>query len=271
MDKRKFFSILAIGALALAAVGAFAIQSVNAQATTPTPADPDSTVPNEQAPGKQWLFGGLKGERGGYTQEDLAAALGITVEQLQAAQDTAQAEALEQAVSQGLITQEQADRITENGGRGLPFLRKGLAGSAIDYNALLADALGISTDDLQAARSEAFVTAIDRAVEQGTITQERADLMKGRQALALDEKFQSSLQSAYEAAIAQAVEDGVITQAQADLILENSQQKGFPGWGGAFGSPHGFGGRGRHGFPGGALPDLPAEPAAPAAPATDGA
>jgi hypothetical protein len=174
--------------------------------------------------------------------------LGIEVTTLQAAYTTANAEALKEAVSRGLITQDQADKMTAKGIDQRPLGGFGRpANSGIDYNTLLANTLGISTDQLQAAYTQAFNTNLDNAVKSGTLTQAQADLEKGRNALSNNAKFQGSLQSAYEAAVKQAVTDGVITQAQADQILKDQSGKGFPG---GFG-PQGLGGMGGFGVPGG--------------------
>lgn len=107
---------------------------------------------------------------------------------------------MKEAVSKSLITQAQADEITANG---LPtrmmrvFGRPGSTGS-IDYNALLANALGITTDQLKAAQQQVEDAHLADAVANGQMTQEQADLLKARQALYADSKFQSSMQSAYE-------------------------------------------------------------------------
>ena len=245
MDKRKLLPILVAGALLFGAVGAVAVRTVSAQVATPTaPSTPDQSAPSQ----------GLKGPRGGkggFTDADLAAALGITEEQLQAAYTTARDEALTQAVDQGLITQAQADQIAQQQANGrLRLFGHGLLAGQIDYNALLADALGVSVDELNNARVEAMNTAVERAVSEGTITQEQADLIQGRQALANDSTFKSAMQSAYEAAVAQAVQSGLITQAQADAILAAQAQRQSEGPG-FFDGSGGPGGHGHHG-PGGA-------------------
>lgn len=236
MTNRKITVLLAIGALALIAIiGTFTYRSVSAQAATPTAQAPEAT--------KESKSGRLPGGKpGGFTQEELAAALGIDVTKLQAAYETANKAAIEQAVSQGIITQEQADQFLQNGSTGRRLFRlRGLEASGIDYEALLADALGISVEDLQAAKLQAFNTAIDNAVSSGTLTQEQADLLKGRYALSNSTKFQESMRSAFEAAVNQAVADGTLTQAQADQLLANPS--GLPGFDG-----RGFGHRGgRHG------------------------
>ncbi len=216
-------------------------------------------------------------------QAALASALGISVQDLQSAQQKASDAAIQQAVDQGLITQEQAAAMILHGS-GIPF-GKGFEGrgdpganSAIDYNALLAEALGISTDQLQAARQEAQTEILAQAVANGTLTQEQADLIQAREALQsyidpntlfaqalgittdqlqayrdqgmtlsqiLGEVGKTALevrdaeQAAYQAALQKAVGDGVITQAQADQI----QSEGFRGLAG-FGIGPEHGGRG---------------------------
>lgn len=243
MSRKKTVSLLVAGALTLVtALGVVGYQVVNAQATTPTPTVP--TTPNNAQP----LVGhGMRG--GGYSEQGLADALGITLDKLQAAEKTATDEALKQAVAAGLITQAQADHFIQNIAngfpmRGLPFLK----GSTIDYDALLANALGISTDELKAGYQKAFETSIDQAVAAGTMTQAQADALKGQYLLANSSKFQSSMKSAFDAAVQQAVSDGLLTQAQADALLaqSNSQPGGWMGFG-----MGGFGGRGGHGGHGG--------------------
>lgn len=270
MTKRKITAIVAAGVLALAVlVGALTYQSVSAQGTTPTPEAPAEETPSDTTPQDETIparpFGMRVEKFGGAIQEDLAAALGVDVETLEAAQQTATEQALAQAVEQGLITQAQADRMLER-----ELGRRGKLGahmlemSGIDYDALLADALNVTVEELDAAREEAFNTGLQRAVDDGALTQEQADLILGRRALFGDEEFQSSMQSAFAEAVQQAVTGGVITQAQADAILQSAEERG-----GLFGfegrGDHGFF-RGRHGGRGGMffLPpdDLPAiEPA----------
>ncbi len=131
-------------------------------------------------------------------------------------------------------------------------------GEKVDYQVLLAEALGISVEELQSAVHEADLAAIQQLVDQGTITEDQAGLMQARlelrayldqgslvaealgistaelqQARAdgktiadlIDEQgldqatFQENLSAARQSAIDQAVADGVITQEQADQLL----------------------------------------------------
>jgi formaldehyde-activating enzyme involved in methanogenesis len=295
----KLVSIVGGAALAviLAAVWLLAGTSV-ANASEVTAADVQFVAQSTTGPGLLgegylghggWGRGGVFGGDINY-QELLANALGISVDDLQTAYENARTTAIEQAVEQGLITQEQADEMLvwggfggrELGGRGLGFFRfrrapRDVAGSTIDEEALLADALNISVDDLQAAREQANQAAIAKAVEEGIITQEQADEMQARKNLqsylnrdallakalgmSVDDlkaayadgetlstlmnqqgldaaTVRENLQTAYDEALAQAVTDGVITQAQADELQDR------PGFG--FSMPFGpgeFGGR----------------------------
>jgi transcriptional regulator CtsR len=156
------------------------------------------------------------------------------------------------------------------GGPGIPGEPDGrlFPGSNIDYDALLADALGISVDELEAARQKANQAAIDLAVEEGLLTEDEAALMHVRllvkdlidtQALnaeALDmsmEELQAALddgqtmqdlltekeltpaayreayQAAYENAIQALVDQGVITAEQAELLLDQPLLSGLRG------------------------------------------
>ena len=103
MRFKKLLPLFVIGAIAIAGfLGVAAYQPVAAQATTPTPAAP-STQTKPANPGTaQQDLGGKGGIRGGYSEQDLATALGIDLTTLQAAEKTAQADALKQAVTAGL-------------------------------------------------------------------------------------------------------------------------------------------------------------------------
>lgn len=194
----------------------------------------------------------------------LAEALGISEEDLQAAYLQAANAALEQAVEKELLTQTQADNLRQRleaasaDGRGLPFAGRGvvfLRGSDIDGEALLADALGITVDDLQAAYDRAEASALSQAVEDGQLTQDQADLLTARRAF---QKYLRSQQKSYADQVQAALDAGAITQAQADLLLKNEQSFGGRGFGmsGDFGpgmgapgmdGGRGHGGRGMHG------------------------
>jgi hypothetical protein len=139
----------------------------------------------------------------------------------------------------------------------------GWFGSPINLDALLADALGITVAELQTAREEAHIAAIQQAVDEGLITQAQADQLllgggfgfRGKpgffggheafggrgafggvidhEALLADalgitaEEFRTANQQARTAAIQQAVDEDLITQAQADLMLGHIQLSNY--------------------------------------------
>lgn len=168
------------------------------------------------------------------------------------------------------------------GGPGFPGGARGRMpgrAGAIDKEALLAEALGIATDELQAAREEAHEAAIAQAVEEGIITQEQADEMARHRTLREDylnreavlaealgmtveelaaayaegqtltdlleaqgleaATVRDRLEEAHEAALEQAVADGILTQEEADEM-----QFGFGRGGMMPGNPGMPGGRG---------------------------
>ncbi|NUQ38526.1 MAG: hypothetical protein HUU23_12175 [Caldilineales bacterium] len=188
----------------------------------------------------------------------LADALGISVEDLQTAQQAAADKAIDLAVEQGLITQAQADALKARTGGVLGHLGHfGMGLTAdIDREALLAEALDISVEDLQAAQQAAHDAALAQAVEEGRITQEQADEMKARHALQTylnGTDLQTRMQGLWQEAVQQAVENGVITQEQADQFLSQQQGFGLRGFDGmrGHGGMRGFDGmRGRGGMRG---------------------
>ena len=229
--KQRKWSILVIAALSVLLIGLLA-GVVLAQTATPE-AETESSATPVQGLSLRGLHHGVMSSGSSARDAYLAEALGITVEELQAARRQATAAYLADAVTAGDITQEQAD---------LMLAKVALSG-VIDRHALLAEGLGTT------------VEALTAALEGG---QSLSDLMT---AAGIDaDTLQTNVQAAYEAAIARAVADGVITQAQADAVLAQ-ENNGF----GLFGG-HGFGGHGggRHGHHGRGgswgIPSLPSTP-----------
>jgi hypothetical protein len=273
MMKRKKWAILsAIGGVVLTLVitGAWLLSDISIANAAEITADELATLTQTSTgPGlltdEGYLAHGGPGRGSPWGSIDyqqlLADALGITVDQLQAAYETARTAAIEQAVDEGLLTREQADELLVwgPGGMGRRFTprRRADIRQEIDGQALLAEALGITVDELQAAREEANQAALAQAVEEGLITQEQADALVARRELqaylnrdallaealgmTVDElqaaydagktmtdlmaerdldaaTVRTRIEAAREAALAQAVEDGVITQEQADKI-----------------------------------------------------
>ena len=140
----------------------------------------------------QGLFHGGRGGPGGHEgpggEAYLAEALGITVEELQAAQTAAWEAAVDQALEDGLITEAQATRLKAQGaaphGRGRGMLVF-LAGDkdAFDFDTLLAEQLGMSVEELSAARDEAFELTVQAGLDSGQLSEEQAELMRAHHAL----------------------------------------------------------------------------------------
>ncbi len=231
--KKKWLKIGGIAAV-VALVGAIAFGAVSfAQETM----DRTSFGPRGHGFGPGATFGGpgqAFGQRGGFEGSErggpggfgfgdkidrdalLAEALGITVEELEAAQEQAQAAAVEQALAEGLITQEKADMM--EAGRKLR--------TYLDRDAMAAQALGLSVEEIQAARDAGKPMAV-LIWEQGLDPSE----------------MRTAMQEAHQVAVQQAVTDGIITQEQADQFANG------PGFGGPRGRGPGGGGRHGHGGP----------------------
>jgi len=237
-----YIALGGVGALALAVAALFVVTHAAAAAGIVARPLVGRSASSQMMKGTDFAMpDGPMGGGEAYDQA-LADALGISLEDLQAAYTDAQDAAIQQAVDEGLLTQEQADQLQS---RDLPggHWMFGFRGGDIDMNALLADALGISVDDLQAAQKEAQQTLLDAAVANGDLTQEQVDLMQARSAL--QPYLANAYSEAYQNAVQQALDDGAITQAQADALLAQSEN-GFEGhmempFGGGHGG-RGFGG-----------------------------
>jgi polyhydroxyalkanoate synthesis regulator phasin len=224
--------LLSLGAAAVVGIAATtAYSSVYAQTETPeeTPLARQERVD--------------RGKVGGEEQSAiLAEVLGISEEELQAAVTTATNSLIDQAVADGRITQEQADEMkAREEGRGIG---RGPRGAGDEFETALAGVLGITVEELEAARDEVKDRVIEEAVASGEITQEQADLMIAREAMREYQRQQQ--RSDYEAAVAQAVTDGVITQEQADLLLS---EENAPFFGPEMRGGHHGGRMGGHGGP----------------------
>ena len=236
---KKIIRTLTASVLVLAIIfaGFSGLKAVFAQTTTPetpatteTPATP-STTETEILPGRGFMV---------TVDEGLADVLGKTAAELQAARKAAYVLAVDQALEDGALTQAQADRLKANSGNGWGLLSN-LIGSdevaKLDEQALFAEALGITLDELNAAYAQIHTDRLAELVASGQLTQEEADAMIAGEALQRSATFQAEVKAGREAAINNAVKAGTITQAQADALLARLQSAN--GWGMGFG---GFGG-----------------------------
>jgi hypothetical protein len=211
LTKTILISIVAVLVLAIGVIGVFA------QNDDAAPADQTSGVDYFRGHGR----GGFPdGDREGRDAE-LAEALGITVEELQAAQQEVHEARIAQMVEDGVLTLDQAN---------LMLAMDALKGY-VDREALMAEVLGLSLEEFEAAR------------EDGSLR----DLLATITPAELQEKTQAAL----EEALQQAVDDNVITSEQADLVREQMEEGvgfGFHHGFGGHARPGGFGGRGMHGY-----------------------
>lgn len=205
MFKKKWFNVLMIGTIAVLSLSALAFAPFDAnRASGPG----GKGGPSQNFGENQYLADAL-----GITVEELqaameavrsnnagpgsdfsaalATALGISADELAAAQQSAHTAALEQALADGEITQEEYDNF---------IARQALQGY-LNRETMLATALGMSAEELQTALAEG--QRIPDLLEEQGISQE---------------DFQAAMQAAQHAALDEAVADGVITQEQADQI-----------------------------------------------------
>jgi hypothetical protein len=178
--------------------------------------------------------------------EALGEALGITVEELDAAKETARIDMIDQAVADGLITATEGEALKLEDTGFSPLARE----FGYDKDEYLAEALGITVEELQAAEFDAFQAKVAAAVETGTITQEQADLLlaeKAAEARLDEDALNAAVRAVYTTALDEAVAAGDITQAQADALLAQLATQTFNFGLGGPGGGHGHGGHGRHG------------------------
>jgi len=244
MFPKKVTNVLIGGLVALGLLGGVATATF---AQTATPSAPSTTVPDATTPSTI------------VSDDDQALAdqLGITLAELQAAEEEARIAMIDQAVADGKITAEEGETLKASSGsmRGSRF--------GYDKNEFLAAALGISLDELQAAKLEVYAAELAERVTAGELSQEEADLRLAQKAAGyyLDtDALNATVRSAYETALAAAVDAGAITQAQADALLAQLPTTtfnfGFGGGHGGHGGGHGHGGpRGSLGIPDTTVPD----------------
>ena len=156
----------------------------------------------------------------GQSMAEILEAQGVTQEDVHATVQAAVEDAVNTAVSEGTITQEEADQLLERAaeggfGRGHRGGHRGGNGLGaeifgdIDRKAVVAEALGITTEELEAYHEDSLRLP-EIAEELGV---DVADV-------------EAAMREVVEEAVNQAVEDGTITQEQADQIL-SGEGRGF--------------------------------------------
>jgi hypothetical protein len=197
----------------------------------------------------------------GGSDEELATALGITVEELNTAQEKAFTAAIDAALKAEYITTSQAETLKAGNSSFMSLYRYlgETERAELDQDVYLAEALGISEVELKAAYDAMEQARVDQLVADGAITQEEADLQAAYMALRQSTTFEANMKQAMTDAINAEVKAGALTQAQADLLIANldempmgfgmgmREMRGMEGFGGM----KGFGGMGEHRGPGG--------------------
>ena len=231
---RKFFTFSAVGLLVLliiAGTAAFTWANVDAAQTD----QPDGvtgerpTVPIREIVDPEVIKAAVADALGltveeleeareaGMTIPEVAEEQGVEMDDVRTAAEAARVEMVQDAVDEGLITEEEAEwMLNHRGPRGrhgfgrhgpcCRFLREVI--DADMMKAAVAGALGLSVDELEAAR-EAGKTIAEVAEEQGV---EMDDV-------------RAAAESAKEEMVQDAVDEDLITEEQAERILSH---KGFP-------------------------------------------
>ncbi len=148
--------------------------------------------------------------------EAIANALGVTVEEYDTAVDTARGQVLQQAVDEGLLTEEQAEQMQQGYGpgmmgfgmRGPSMMRSGMRGPGSSLIDVAAVQLGMSVQDL-VDKLEVGQSIADVAAEQGVAVDDIAAAWLADREEWLD----------------QAVAAERITQEQADEMLAHMQEE----------------------------------------------
>jgi len=129
---------------------------------------------------------------------------GLTIEEFRAAMDAALPDAVAQALEDGVITEDQAEFILENGWRRPNRQPRRGFGPLNPYVVeASADILGIDVEELQAALEDG--TPIEEILDEAGVT-------------VLE--YRMALDAATQDIVDQALEDGAITDEQAEKILE---------------------------------------------------
>ncbi len=260
---RKWMKVSGIVA-AVAAVSVMSFAAVS-YAQTETPGDAPSLVERFRDGVRGSMQDGMRGHRGGEVDgvktAALADALGMTVEELQAAQESGQTleeiaaaqgldldtvkeslaaerlatleTTLAEKVAAGEITQEQADEFLSRAQEG-DFLGRdgldGMRGGEFGKRASLEDA----SPEAQAALAGVLNMSVDElqtAVESGQRLDEIADA-QGVEMDAIKAVMNEFRLAEMESTLAEKVAAGDITQEQADAILERAQSGDFMDKGG---------------------------------------
>jgi hypothetical protein len=154
------------------------------------------------------LADGNKGERHAQYEQMLAQQLGISVDQLKAAQESARNAMIDQALANGNLTAEQAARMKAAApGEIRRHVGKAVHNAAADVFAAAAKTIGISTDELKQQLSQGQSLSGVAANHNVSRDQLKAGIMT---------EVKAQLQAA--------VSNGNLTQQQADKLANAASQ-----------------------------------------------
>lgn len=164
--------------------------------------------------------------------EELATALGITVDELTTAWKKAFTAAVDDALKAGYITVSQAETLKAGDSRFRSLYRylDETARAEFERDTYLAEALGISVEDLQNAYEAAKQAKTDQMIADGKLTEEQAALQAALQALKDSDTFTENLKEAIAEALGAEVRAGTLTQEQADLLIAKLEDSSMRGW-----------------------------------------
>ena len=160
-------------------------------------------IESGETPGKRFGSGhsfrkGGNRVTSGEERERFAEALGVTAEDLDAAMTQVALHQIEEAVAAGTISEKRAAaarEVIESGeargkrfGFGHSFRKGGNRVTSGEERERFAEALGVTVEDLDAARTQVALDRIDEAVAAGTISAERAEAV--REAIESGEAFE---------------------------------------------------------------------------------
>jgi hypothetical protein len=156
----------------------------------------------------------------GKFKEALAEILGVTVEEYDAAVDKAQEQVVDEALTEGWLTEEQAElmkwRLDQAPGIGRHGIGKGLAGPMMGFKGLGGDSLlSVAAEELGMKLTELLTelqdgkSIADVAQDKGVDTQEIVDA------------YLAQIKENVDAAVA----EGRMTQKQADYCLEQAEEQ----------------------------------------------
>lgn len=143
---------------------------------------------------------GRPGDPSGEYAEALAEALGITVDELHTAQESVRDARIAEAVESGMITEEQVAQFADHQRSGYP-IRGRFMGE--EFMIALADELGISPEELERAQAQVQEDFIAQGVQEGVISPDQVEMIKARNAVRayMRDGLHDAMESAIERAL----------------------------------------------------------------------